>query len=89
MRAIREDGRGTGFEFSPVGPFLLRNYSNNDAGDLKVLRGLLEEILTQHKILIPGSMNRLMIQWHADLHRAIEDKSEKSEDKHPSERPAS
>ena len=66
-----------GFPFNPVGPFLLRDYSNEDPADLTVLRGLLEEIITQHKTLIPGSMNRLMIQWHADLHRAIEAASEK------------
>jgi len=89
MRAAQEDDRGTGFHFSPVGPFLLRDYSDDDADDLKVLRGLVEEILTDHKFLIPGSMNRLMVQWHADLHRAIEDKSEKDRDEHPSERTAS
>ncbi len=62
----------TGFRIAPVGPFLLRDYGDEDPGDLAVLRGLLGEIITQHKVLIPGSMNRLMIQWHADLHRAIE-----------------
>ena len=89
MRAVQEDEGGTGFQFSPVGPFLLRDYSDDDTDDLKVLRDLLEEILTQHKTLVPGSMNRLMIQWHADLHRAIEAESKKDEDKDPSERPAS
>lgn len=89
MRAVHEDGRGTGFEFSPVGPFLLRDYSSDDVDDLKVLRGLLEEILTQHKMLIPGSINRLMVQWHADLHRAIEAKREKEVGKPRSERPTS
>jgi hypothetical protein len=61
-----------GFPFNPAGPFLLRDYGSEDPDDLTVLRGLLEEIITQHKMLIPGSMNRLVIQWHADLHRAIE-----------------
>ena len=89
MRAVQEDDRGTGFAFVPVGPFLLRDYGNDDVDNLKVLRDLLEEILTQHKMLVPGSMNRLMIQWHADLHRAIEAESKKDEDKDPSETPAS
>ena len=62
MRAVQADEGGTGFNFSPVGPFLLRDYSNDDVDDLKVLRGLVEEILTDHKFLIPGSMNRLMVQ---------------------------
>jgi hypothetical protein len=61
-----------GFPFNPAGPFLLRDYSNEDPDGLTVLRDLLEEIITQHKMLIPGSMNRLVIQWHADLHRAID-----------------
>jgi hypothetical protein len=61
-----------GFRFHPAGPFLLRDYSNEDPDDLTVLRDLLEEIIAQHKLLIPGSMNRLMVQWHADLRRAIE-----------------
>jgi hypothetical protein len=77
----------SGFAFKPVGPFLLRGYSDDDVDDLKVLCGLLEEILTQHKFLIPGSMNRLMIQWHADLHRAIEAKSENDEGKPPALNP--
>ena len=89
MRAVQEDEGGTGFQFSPVGPFLLRDYSNDDADDLKVLRGLVEEILSDHKFLIPGSMNRLVNQWLADLDRAIEANSEKDEDKHQSEGPAS
>jgi hypothetical protein len=70
------DRRGP-FRFNPVGPFLLRDYSNDDTDDLKGLRGLLEQIQTQHKLLIPGSMNRLIRQWEADLHRAIEAKNEK------------
>jgi hypothetical protein len=89
MRAVQADEGGTGFNFSPVGPFLLRDYSNDDVDDLKVLRGLVEEILTDHKFLIPGSMNRLMVQWHTDLDRGLKAKSEKDEDEHPSERPAS
>lgn len=70
LQSDRDEHRGSGFQFRPPGPFLLRDYSNDDPDDLAVLRGLLEEILTRHKLLIPGSMNRLMIQWHADLHRA-------------------
>ena len=70
------DRRGP-FRFNPVGPFLLRDYSNDDTDDLKGLRGLLEQIQTRHKLLIPGSMNRLIRQWEADLHRAIEAKNEK------------
>ena len=76
MRTVQEDEKATGFPLNPAGESLLRDYSNDDVDDLKVLRSLLEEILTQHKTLIPGSMNRLTIQWHADLHRAIEAKSE-------------
>jgi hypothetical protein len=72
MRAIQEDDRPAGFQFSPVGPFLLRDYSSDDVDDLKLLRGLLEEILTRHKMLVPGSMNRLMVQWRGDVDRGIE-----------------
>jgi hypothetical protein len=90
MRIETDTGEAVnGFPFKPTGPFLVRDYSNGDVDDLKVLRGLLEEILAQHKLLIPGSMNRLMIQWHADLNRAIEAKGERDEDKHRSESPVS
>jgi hypothetical protein len=67
----RDQERANGFQFSPSGPFLLRDYSNEPAAGLTALSGLLAEILTRHRHLIPGSMNRLMVQWHADLHRAI------------------
>jgi hypothetical protein len=79
----------SGFPFRPAGPFLLRDYSNDDPADLKVLGGLLEDILTDHKFLIPGSMNRLMIQWHADVRRGIEASSDKDEDDRRTERPVS
>ena len=69
-----ETDRKGPFRFNPVGPYLLRNYSNDDPGDLKALHGLIEEILANHKLLIPGSMNRLIRQWEADLSKAIEDK---------------
>jgi hypothetical protein len=72
LQTGRDDQRATGFQFSPAGPFILRDYSHDDPASLTGLRALLEEIITGHKMLIPGSMNRLMIQWHADLHRAIE-----------------
>jgi hypothetical protein len=74
----RDDRRTTGFQFNPAGLFVLRDYSNDDPASLTALRDLLEEIITGHKMLIPGSMNRLMIQWHADLHRAIEAASGKT-----------
>ena len=70
VQTDRDQERASGFQFNPPCPYLLRDYSNEPAGDLAALRGLLETILTDHKMLIPGSMNRLMIQWHADLHRA-------------------
>ena len=91
MRAIHEaDERPTGFQLGAGGGlFLLRDYSDDDVDDLKVLRGLVQQILTDHKFLIPGSMNRYMIQWHADLHRAIEAKGKKDENEHPGESPAS
>jgi len=79
----------TQFRMKPAGPFTLRDYSNDDPDDLKALRGLIEDILTDHKMLIPGSMNRLMTQWHADLHRATEANSDKGEDKRRTERPLS
>jgi hypothetical protein len=69
----------TQFRMRPVGAFLVRDYSDEDPADLLVLRDLIEEILTQHKMLIPGQMNRLMTQWHADLRRAIEANDEKEE----------
>jgi hypothetical protein len=90
MRTETDTDEATnGFRLKPAGAFLLRDYSNDDVDDLKVLRGLLEEILTQHKTLVPGQMNRLVIQWHADLHRAIEADSENDEGKPRSEGPAS
>jgi hypothetical protein len=89
MRAIREDGPETRFALSPARSYLLRDYSNDNPDDLTVLRDLIDEILTDHKFLIPGSMNRLVNQWRADLNRAIQAQSKKDEDKHPSERPAS
>ena len=55
-----------------MGPFLLRDYSNDDTDDLKGLRGLLEQIQTRHKLLIPGSMNRLIRQWEGRLAHGAE-----------------
>ena len=75
MRTAQEDNTAAGFPLNPAGAFLLRDYSNDDTDDLKALRGLLEQILTRHKTLIPGSLNRLTIQWHADLYRAINAKN--------------
>ncbi|MGH3278249.1 MAG: hypothetical protein ACRDNW_03835 [Trebonia sp.] len=80
MRIETDEEPATQFRLKPAGAFLLRDYSNDDPADLKALRGLLEDILTQHKMLIPGSMNRLMVQWHADLHRAIEASGDKDEE---------
>jgi hypothetical protein len=77
------------FRFQPVGPFLLRDYSNDDLDDLKRLRGLLEEIQTQHKMLIPGQLPRLIRQWEADLSKAIEARSGNDEDERQTERAAS
>ena len=82
------DPRGP-FRFQPVGPYLLRDYSNDDTDDLKALRGLLEQIQTRHKLLIPGSMNRLIRQWEADLSKAMEGKSKKEESKSQTEKAAS
>jgi hypothetical protein len=61
----------TGFRIAPLGPFILRDYSGDDPATLTGLRSLLEAIITDHRFLIPGSLNRLIIQWHADVHRAI------------------
>jgi hypothetical protein len=82
-------GASTGFLLNPAGLFRLRDYSNDDPAELKALRGLLENILTHHKMLIPGSMNRLIVQWHADVHRAIEEASNKNEGKRRTEKAAS
>jgi hypothetical protein len=68
------DEAATQFRMNPAGPFTLRDYSDDDPADLRVLRDLLEEILTQHKMLIPGQLNRFVVQWHADLQRAIDAK---------------
>jgi hypothetical protein len=77
------------FRFTPVGPFLLRDYSNDDPDALKVLRGLLQEIQTRHKFLIPGQLARLIRQWETDLSKAIEDKSKNDDDKRQPEKAAS
>jgi hypothetical protein len=61
----------TGFRITPLGPFILRDYSGDDPAALTELRGLLAAIITDHRFLIPGSLNRLIIQWHADVDRAI------------------
>jgi hypothetical protein len=78
LQTDRDEQRATGFQFSPAGSFILRDYSNDDPASLTALRALLEDIITGHKMLIPGSMNRLMIQWHADVHRAIDDATPKA-----------
>jgi hypothetical protein len=63
----------TGFQISRAGSYLLRDYSHDDPAALTELRGLLEQLITgPNKFLIPGSLNRLVIQWHADVHRAIQ-----------------
>jgi hypothetical protein len=80
VRTDRDQERASGFHFNPPGLYLLRDYSNEPSCDLAVLSGLLEEILTRHKHLIPGSMNRLMIQWHADLHRATLPRADNPQD---------
>jgi hypothetical protein len=72
------DEPATQFRMNPAGPFTLRDYSGDDPADLRVLRDLLEEILTQHKMLIPGQLNRFVVQWHADLQRAIDAKPAKA-----------
>jgi hypothetical protein len=87
MRAAQEDARIARFGLNPAGPFVLRDYSGDDAGDLKALGGLLGEILAQHKALIPGSMNRLVAQWHADVRKGIEAENEQAGER-GTERPA-
>jgi hypothetical protein len=83
-------GASTGFLLNPEGLFRLRDYSNDDPAELKALRGLLENILTRHKTLIPGSMNRLVTQWHADVNRTIEQaSSSEEEDNHRTRKAAS
>jgi hypothetical protein len=82
-------GASSGFLLNPAGLFRLRDYSNDDPADLKALRGLLENILTDHKTLIPGSMNRLIDAWHADVNRAIEEASNKDEGNRRTQKAAS
>ena len=77
----------TGFRIKPAGPFILRDYTGENPEDLKELCALLEAILTHHKFLIPGSMNRLTVQWHADLQRAIEAASPAPAPAAPGDRP--
>lgn len=67
----RED-HAAPFRMSPDGPGILRDYSHDDPAALTDLRGLLGEILTRHKDLVPGQLHRSVIQWHADVHRAVE-----------------
>lgn len=69
-------GTGTepaaGFRLATPAPFQLRNYADEKLEDLEPVYELVDSIVEQHKTLIPGSMNRLMRQWHEDLWRAIE-----------------
>lgn len=72
MRTDATEDPATGFRITPAGEFSLRDYGHEDPADLKALHGLLEEILIQHKTLIPGIINRLVIQWHADVRKALD-----------------
>jgi hypothetical protein len=60
-----------GFHLSTRGPFQVRDYSNDALADLEPVYALVDALVEQHKILIPGSMNRLMRQWRNDLRIAI------------------
>jgi hypothetical protein len=59
---------------SPPGLAQLRDYSGDDLADLEPVYELVEKLTGQHKLMIPGSMVRLMRQWQSDLGVAIEEK---------------
>jgi hypothetical protein len=71
----------TQFRMKPAGPYMLRDYTNADPDDLKAAYLLVDALMEQHPALIPGSMNRLIRQWRADLSRAIPAPSGEAEGK--------
>jgi hypothetical protein len=71
---------------SPPGLAQLRDYSGDDLADLEPVYELVERLAVQHKLMIPGSMVRLMRQWQSDLWVAIEDKQGQVKDSAESER---
>jgi hypothetical protein len=74
MRVTAAGGAATGFCMSPPGLAQLRDYSGDDLADLEPVYELVEKLSGQHKLMVPGSMVRLMRQWQSDLGVAIEEK---------------
>jgi hypothetical protein len=74
MRVTTAGNAATGFCMSPPRLACLRDYSGDDLADLEPVYELVEKPADRHKLMIPGSMVRLMRQWHSDLWVAIEEK---------------
>ncbi len=72
MRVTAAGSTATGFCMSPPGLAQLRDYSGDDLADLEPVYELVEKLAGQHKLMIPGSMVRLMRQWRSDLWVAID-----------------
>lgn len=68
--------RPNGFTFVRPGAFKTRDYSNEPLADLEGAYEHVDALVEQYKMLIPGSMARLMRGWHQDLWDAIEDRSD-------------
>jgi hypothetical protein len=61
-----------GFRVAPRGPFQVRNYDGESLPALEPVHEHVDALIENHKVLIPGSMMRLMHQWRDDLWTAIE-----------------
>ena len=70
------DDRPNGFRLATPGPFHVRDYTNEALTDLEPVFELVDALVEKHKLLIPGSMNRLMRQWRDDLQTAIDAKAD-------------
>lgn len=66
------DESATTSEMNLDGTFMLRDYTSADTASLTRLRADLEKILIEHRMLIPGRINRLVNQWHADVCRGLD-----------------
>jgi hypothetical protein len=69
----------TGFQFTPRGPFQVRNYDDEPLSALEPVYEHVDALIEKHKVFIPGSMVRLMRQWRDDLWRAIESHDKEAE----------
>jgi hypothetical protein len=61
----------TGFQIAPSGPYKLRNYDDEELANLEPVYELVNALTVRHKVMIPGSMFRLMRGWREDLRTAI------------------